>query len=189
MGLRHCSYCIAWNIQYIISRIRHFVWPSTLHHNYSSLIQLYSLSGLAAWGNAAKIHKTKILAFQKRAIRLIYFGDCKSVAIPLSISSRLLPLDALYLKAVAVMMHDASKNSTVPNIYNLFLHQADIHPYETRSSLRWDYILKRSRIGIQKITFFQELPIKFGIAYLVNFTRCQNPSSKRMFMMCSSKDY
>ena len=145
--------------------------------------------GLVAWRNAAKIRKTKILTFQKRALRLIYFGDSKSVAIPLFISSRLLPLDALFFKAVAVMMHDASKNSKVPNIYNLFTHQADIHPYETRSSLRWDYILKRSRIVIQKIKFFQELAIKFGIAYLVNCARCQNPSSKIMFMISSSKDY
>ena len=171
----------------IISRIRHFVWLSTLHHIYRSYIQLYSLSVLVACGNAAKIHKTKILTFQKRAPPLIYFGDCKSVAIPFFISSRLLPLDALYFKAVAVMMHVASKNSTVPNIYNLFTDQADIHPYETRSSLRWDYILKCSRIGIQKINFYQELV--FGIAYLVNCARCQNPSSKIMFMISSSKDY
>ena len=74
----------------IISRIRHFVWLSSLHHNYRSLIQLYSLSGLIAGGNAAKIHKPKILTFQKRALCLIYFGDCKSVAIPFFISSRLL---------------------------------------------------------------------------------------------------
>ena len=50
------------------------------------------------------------------------------------------------------MIHDASNNSTPPNIYNLFTHQADIYPYETRSSLR-DYFLKRSRIDILKKYF------------------------------------
>ena len=96
----------------------------------------------------------EILTFQKRALRLIYFGDCKSLAIPFFISSRLLPLaDVPYFKAVAMIMHDASKNSTVPNIYNLFTHQADIHANETRSSLKGHHFLKRSRIYIQKNYF------------------------------------
>ena len=42
---------------------------------------------------------------------------------------------------------------TSPNIFNLFTHQADIHPYETRSSQRGDYFLKRLRIDIQKRSF------------------------------------
>ena len=61
----------------------------------------------------------------------------------------------LYFKSVAVMMHDVSNNLTPPHIFNLFTHQADIHPYETRSSQRGDYFLndiqKRSfsRIGVK----------------------------------------
>ena len=58
----------------------------------------------------------------------------------------------LYFKSVAMMMHDISNNLT-PNIFNLFTHQADIHPYQMRSSQRGDYFLKRSRIDIQKRSF------------------------------------
>ena len=58
----------------------------------------------------------------------------------------------LYFKSVAMMMNDVSNNLTPPNVFNLFTHQADIHPYETRSSLTGDYFLKHSRIDIQ--TFF-----------------------------------
>ena len=65
----------------------------------------------------------------------------------------ILPLDMLHFKPVAMMMHDTSNNLTPPNIYNLFTDQADIHPYETRSSLRGDYFLKHSRIKIQKKYF------------------------------------
>ena len=83
----------------------------------------------------------------------MYFADYKSHAIPFFISSRLLPLDMLYFKSVAMMMHDVSNNFTPPNIFNLFTHQADIRAYETRSSQRGDYFLKRSRIDIQKRSF------------------------------------
>ena len=137
----------------IISRIRHFVPLSTLHHIYRSLIQPYITYGIVAWCNTAKVHRTKLLTLQKRALRLMYFADYKSHAIPFFISSRLLPLDMLYFKSVAVMMHDVSNNLTPPNIFNLFTHQADIYPYETRSSQRGDYFLKRSRIDIQKRSF------------------------------------
>ena len=109
--------------------------------------------GIVAWCNTAKVHRTKLLTLQKRALRLMYFADYKSHAIPFFISSRRLPLDMLYFISVAVMMHDVSNNLTPPNIFNLFTHQADIHPYETRSSQRGDYFLKRSRIDVQKRSF------------------------------------
>ena len=88
----------------------------------------------------------------------------------------------LYFKSVAMMMHDVSNNLTPPNIFNLFTHQTDIHPYETRSSQR-DYFLKRSRIDIQKRSFS-----RIGIAYLVKSARCQNLTSKIMLKISSSKD-
>lgn len=81
----------------------------------------------------------------------------------------------LYFKSVVMMMHDVSNNLTPPNIFNLFTYQADVHPYETRSFQRGDLSL--------------ELALKFGIAYLVNFARCQNPTSKIMLMISSFKDY
>ena len=71
----------------MIPRMRHFVPPST--YIYRSLIQPYSLYAIVAWGNAAKIDRTKILTLQKQALCLIYFGDCKSHAIPVFISSHL----------------------------------------------------------------------------------------------------
>ena len=119
----------------------------------------YLLYGIIAWGNTAKIHRTNILTLQKRAPRLMYFADYKSHAMPFFISSRYLPLDMLYFKTVAMMMHDVSYNLTPPNIFNLFTHEADIHPYETRSSQRGDYFLKRSRIDIQK-NFFSRSGVK-----------------------------
>ena len=86
----------------VISRLRHFVPLSTLNHIYRSLIQPYLLYGIVASGQAAKIHTYKILIFQKRALRLMYFGDFRSHAIPFFVSSRFLPLDMLYFNLVAI---------------------------------------------------------------------------------------
>ena len=83
------------------------------------------------------------------------FADYKSHAIPFFTSSHLRPLDMLYFKSVAMMMHNVSNNLTPPNIFNLFTHQAHVHPYRMRSSQRGDYFLKCSRIDIQKRSFSQ----------------------------------
>jgi len=152
MESSHCScYIISKSIG-IISRIRYFV-PLSALHIYRSLIQAYLKYGIVAWGNAAKIHRTKVITLQKRAPRLMYFADHKSHAIHFFTSSCLLPLDMLYFKSVAMMMDDVSNNLTPPNTFNLFTYQADIHPHETRSSQRGDYFLKRSRTDIQKRSF------------------------------------
>jgi len=127
----------------IIARLRHFVSLSILQHIYKSLIQPYLLYGVALWGRADKTHRNKIpcLHDQKRALRLMFFCDYKTHAIPLFISSSLLPLDLLYFKSVAILMHDVSNNTSPPQIRNLFDYQRSIHSYNTRSSTRGNFFI------------------------------------------------
>ena len=115
----HIAFKISTSIG-IIARLRHFVPLNTLQHIYRSLIQPYLLYGITAWGRADKIHRNKILCLQKRALRLMFFGDYKAHAVPFFISSSLLPLDLLYFKSVAVLMYDVSNNTSPPPISNLF---------------------------------------------------------------------
>ena len=124
---------------------------ATLHHIYISLIQPYILYGIVAWGRAAKTHRNIILLPQKHA--LMYFGDHKSHAVPYFLSSRFLPLDFLYFKSVAILMHDISNNLSPPNFTNLFISKASIHLYKTKSSSRGDQLVKPSRLDKQ-IKFF-----------------------------------
>ena len=137
----------------IIASLRHFVPLNTLHHIYISLIQPYLLYGIVAWGQAAKTYKNKILILQKRALRLMFFGDYNSHAVPYFVSSSFLPLDLLYFKSVAILMHDISNSLTPTNISNLFASQSNIHSYNTRSSSRGDYYVKHSRLDKQTKSF------------------------------------
>ena len=66
----------------IIASLRHFVPLNTLHQIYISLIQPYLFYGIVAWGQAAKTSKNKILILQKRALRLMFFGNYNSHAVP-----------------------------------------------------------------------------------------------------------
>ena len=54
-------------------------------------------------------------------LALMFFGDYNSHAVLYFVSSRFLPLDLLYFKTVAILMHDTSNSLTPTNISNLFL--------------------------------------------------------------------
>lgn len=117
------------------------------------MLQPYLLYGITAWGRAGKTHRNIILRLQKGAFHLMCFCDYKTHAIPLFISSSLLPLDLIYFKSVAILMHDVSNNISPPQISHLFHYQRNIHSYITRSSTRGTVFLKYSRINKQNVFF------------------------------------
>ena len=137
----------------IISRLRHFVPLNTLCHIYKSLIQPYLLYGIVAWGQADKTHRNRILLLQKRALRLMFFGEFNAHAVPFFVSSNLLPLDFLYFKSTAVLMHDVFNNLTPSHISNIFTYQANIHSHNTRSSSKGNFFVNYSRLNSQSKSF------------------------------------
>ena len=135
----------------IIASLRHFVPLNTFHHIYISLIQLYLLYGIFAWDQAAKTYKSKIRILQKRALRLMFFGDYNSHAIPYFVSSSFLPLDLLYSKSVAILMH-ISNSLTLTSMSNFFASQSNIIRI-IQGHLQGDYCVKHSRLDKQTKSF------------------------------------
>ena len=88
----------------VVARLRHFVPRTTLLNIYQSLILPHLTYGLAAWDQAAKTHLQKILVLQKRVLRLMYFSEPRAHAVPLFISSKILPLQMLYAEKVSSIM-------------------------------------------------------------------------------------
>ena len=122
---------------------------------YLQMIQPYLLYGITEWGQAGKTHRNIFLRLQKRALCVMFFCDYKTHAVPLFISSSLLPLDLLYFKSVAILMHDVSKNILPQQISNLFQYQHNIHSHITRSSTRGTFFLKYSRTSKQNMSFLR----------------------------------
>ena len=97
--------------------------------------------------------KNNILILQKRSLRLMFFGDYNSHGAP--VSSSFLPLDLLYFKSVAILIHDISNSWKATNISNLFASQSNIYSFNTRSSSRGDYryVKRHSRLDKQTKSF------------------------------------
>ena len=79
---------------------------------YRSLISPYLSHGLVAWRQPANSHLHKLLVLQKRILRLICFSKTKEHAVPLFISSNLLPLHMLYFETVSTLMHGYKTRSS-----------------------------------------------------------------------------
>ena len=141
----------------IIARLRHFVPFNTLLSIYQSLMLPYLTFGLSAWGQAAKLHLNKLLLLQKRAIRFMNFSKPHTHAVPLFISSKILPINMLYLETMSTLMYDISNNSAPQNIARLFRKSNLIHPYKTRSSFSGNFYIQHSRLNQQ-----HNLTTRFG---------------------------
>ena len=133
----------------LISLLRHFVPFCTLRCIYQSLILPYLTYGLTAWGQAAKAHLNKLLLLQKRALRLMYFLNPRTRAIPFFISSKILPIHLLYFEAVLHCMYDVSNNSAPKDISEKFVKTSLIHSYNMRAASCGKYHIQFSRLNQQ----------------------------------------
>ena len=137
----------------VISRLRHFVPFCSLRSIYQSLILPYLTYDLSAWVQATKAHLNKFLLLQKRALRLMYFLNPRTQAIPFFISSKILPIHLLYFEAVLHSMYDVSNNSTPKAISETFVKTTLDHSYNTRASSCGKYHIKFSRLNRQRNSF------------------------------------
>ena len=141
----------------VVAHLRHFVPRTTLLNIYQSLILPYLTYGLAAWGQAAKTHLQKILVLQKRVLRLMYFSEPRAHAVPLFISSKILPLQMLYAEKVggkvSSIMFDVSCMNAPSNICDFFTKANSKHKHETRFSSSGNYYVQTSRLNLNQDSF------------------------------------
>ena len=162
----------------IIARLRHFVPIQTLITIYRSLILPHLSYGITIWGQAAKKYINKLVVLQKRAVRLMYFGQYSSHAIPFFISANILPFDMLYFKSVCNLMYDVTNDWTPPNISNLFITSDKVHKHQTRSSAKGNYFIEYSRLNKQKNSFTRT-GTKIWNSIPLNLRKLSKPSFKK----------
>ena len=113
----------------------------------------YLTYGLAAWGQAAKTHLQKILVLQKRVLRLMYFSEPRAHAVPLFISSKILPLQMLYAEKVSSIMFDVSCMNTPSKICDFFAKDNSKHKHETRFFSSGNDYVQTLRLNLNQDSF------------------------------------
>ena len=115
------------------------------------------------------------------------FVITKLKPVPFFISSNLLPLNLLYFKSIAILIHDISNNTSPLRISNLFNYQHNIHSHNTRSSTRGNFFLEYSD-WTSKTFIFQGMVLKFGITYLMKFVKYPKQNLNAKFTICFFRD-
>ena len=78
-------------------------------------------------GTSCKIEFEQSFTLQKQALRLMYFSDSRAHAIPLFVRSGVLPLNMLYFKYTAILMHNITTDYAPSKISELFICSDQIH--------------------------------------------------------------
>ena len=82
----------------------------------------------------------------------MFFSDYNSHTVPYFVPSCILPLDLLYFKSIAILMH-ISNSLTPTSISDLLASQSNIHSHNTRSSSRGCYCAKHLRLDKRSLLF------------------------------------
>ena len=101
----------------IIAKLRHFVPRHVLLNLYWFLILPYISYGICACGHAAETHLYKLLVLQKRALRLMFFAEPRTHAVPLFLETKQLPISFLlfeYLQAQTIETSSLPTDSSRP---------------------------------------------------------------------------
>ena len=99
----------------IIAKLRHFVPCHVLLTLYHSLILPYISYGICAWVKGAETHRHKLLVLQKRALRLMFFAEPRTHAVPLFLETKQLPISFLLFEQTSLLMYDVHNNLAPDN--------------------------------------------------------------------------
>ena len=87
----------------------------------------------------------------------MYVFDPRAHAVPLFITSNILPINMLYVETVSSLMYDVSRLSVPSNISDLFTQVNKMHTHKTRSSSSGNFNIKFSSLSLNQRSF-----VRFG---------------------------
>ena len=123
---------------------------------------------------------------QKRVLRLMYFSEPRAHAVPLFISSKILPLQMLYAEKVSSIMFDVSCMNAPSNICDFFTKANSKHKHETRFSSSGNYYVQTSRLNLNQDSF-SRFGAKLWNAIPNEFRQLSKGAFKKIFMTFCSR--
>ena len=108
------------------------------------------------------------------------FSKPRTHAVPLFISSKILPINMLYFETMSTLMYDISNNSLPQNISRLLSKSNSIHPYKLGLLLLVIFTFNIRVLTNNVIQLHASAP-EFGIVCHPKYANCQKSNLKRKF--------
>ena len=149
--LDHICTKIAKNIG-IILKARHVFEKHTWLSLYYSLIYPYLTYFIQVWGATYQSHLSKMMILQKKIVRIIHGVPPRTHTEPLILVLNVLKVSDLYRYNIALFMYKLN-NSMLPDIFPMFVHNYEIHNYETRQLKQFHILMCHTNITKMAIKY------------------------------------
>ena len=97
------------------------------------------------------------VVLQKRALRLMFFAEPRTHAVPLFLETKQFPISFLLFEELSLLMYDVHNNLAPDNTKNMFTKLSSVHSYpgsyRTRSVTNENYYVEQVRTENMKRAF------------------------------------
>ena len=124
----------------------------TLLSLYYSLIYPYLTCCIQVWGSTYQSHLSKLVILQKKIVRIIHGVPPRTHTEPLFSELNILKVSSLYKNSIALFMYKLNY-SKLPGVFPIFVHNYEIHYYETRQLKHFHLSLCRTNLSKMSINY------------------------------------
>ena len=93
------------------------------------------------------------VVLQKTALRLMFFAEPRTHAVPLFLETKQFPISFLLFEELSLLMYDVHNNLAPYNTKNMFAKLSSVHSYRTRSVANESYYVEQVRTENMKRAF------------------------------------
>lgn len=135
----------------IIHKTRPYLNNQTLVSLYYSFVYPYISYCIEVWGAAYDVKLLPIFKLQKKCIRTITYSEYNAHSLPLFKRLHIMPLQSLYYFKIQLYMYKIFRKEMPKVVQNIFIINSDIHDYNTRSSLNFNFPVIKSELAKRSI--------------------------------------
>ena len=140
---------------YAINKAKHSLNKRHLSTVYYSMVYPYLIYGITLWGNAPKIHLTKLITIQKKIIKMVSAAKYSAHTEPLFKTLKILKLEDVYHHQILNYVYKYVRGHLSPSLSQLFTLAQDYHERDTRQSTTYKLLSYKPRttVACQSIAY------------------------------------
>ena len=112
------------------------------------MVYPYLIYGNTLWGNASKIHLTKLVTIQKKIIKMISAANYSAHTEPLFRTLKILKLEDIYHHQIVNYVYKYVRGHLSPSMSQLFTLTQEYHERDTRQSTTYKLLSYKPRTAV-----------------------------------------
>lgn len=163
---------------FVLNKVKRYIPVSALKSLYFALIHSRLSYGTLLWGNSTSL--SRLFKIQKRAIRIITNSNYRAHTDPIFKSLQIMKLADIYKFQLMTVAFDYI-NGALPNSFNSFFPNTQLHSAITRQNTNRNLCLPRPRTNFSKMSVYYMIPSHWNSLHNDIKTETNRSKLKRKF--------